>query len=220
MRIRVGTTRLNELTDFIITGVVCPKCNQVFNAYMNRTVQTSTIMFIPIANVTIQRYTICPHCGLRYIFPANMYRDIKNQPTSNILYPKCHAILYSSREEFEKYAIRSEKKVWIASLLSLFLGLFGAQNWYMGHFKRAIVSCVLDIIGIVMLLIGVMADLTDVTDTLALTYLIAIPFCANIYWGFFDMIRIITGHAKDNKGLYIMTNHQHINRLKRRNDLY
>ena len=95
--------------------------------------------------------------------------------------------------------MRSEKKVWIASLLAFFFGIFGVQNWYMGHTKRAIIACAIDLTAIIMLVafpeVPVIAPLI---------------LCVNIYWGLIDAIRILTGSAKDGKGLYILTDFQYV----------
>lgn len=95
--------------------------------------------------------------------------------------------------------MRSEKKVWVASLLAFFFGIFGVQNWYMGHTKRAIIACAIDLTAIIMIVafpeVPVIASLL---------------LCVNIYWGLIDAIRILTGSAKDVKGLYIMTDFQYL----------
>ena len=146
---RVGTIRQSTVTDFAIGGAICPKCKQPFTAQMNRTIQTATMLAVPFMKKTGERYTICPHCGLRYSFTPDMYSSLRQRPTADFLYQICSGMLLQGQEKAEKHGARSRKNAGLAAVLALLLGVFGAQNWYLGHYKRALIACILDALGLV-----------------------------------------------------------------------
>ena len=104
---RVGTIRQSTVTDFAIGGAICPKCKQPFTAQMNRTIQTATMLAVPFMKKTGERYTICPHCGLRYSFTPDMYSSLRQRPTADFLYQICSGMLLKGQEKAEKHGTRS-----------------------------------------------------------------------------------------------------------------
>lgn len=208
-----GMIRQNEVTDYVIHEAACPRCKGSFNAPMKRSVATGYILSIPFIKSTGRRYTCCPHCGIYYTFSPSVYRKIKKAPSPSLLYRECEKTLFHQRKIYERYTRPSKKKSWAAALLAFFLGLFGLQNVYMGHLKRFAINGFL-------LLAGILCFRLAFTYGEALVIPCALCLAANIYWGMIDTIRILSGHAKDSKGLFIMTRKQYKKRMKYRASLY
>lgn len=115
----------------------------------------------------------------------------------------------------------SEKSRLAALLLGIFLSGYGAHNFYLGRYKRAIVQLALTLISLAVLLKVFFVDyialaintdtMTDTeAETLALKMLGGMVFCyipliANSIWGLIEWIMIAAGSAKDGKG-HLVTN--------------
>lgn len=211
---RVGTIRQSTVTDFAIGGAICPKCKQLFTAQMNRTIQTATMLAVPFMKKTGERYTICPHCGLRYSFTPDMYSSLRQRPTADFLYQICSGMLLKEQEKAEKHGARSRKNAGLAAVLALLLGVFGAQNWYLGHYKRALIACILDALGLVCFFAALAVE-----NAQPLLFLAAGLFAFSLYWGLVDTVRILLGRAKDAEGLYVCTRRQHARWMEKKEKL-
>ena len=211
---RVGTIRQSTVTDFAIGGAICPKCKQPFTAQMNRTIQTATMLAVPFMKKTGERYTICPHCGLRYSFTPDMYSSLRQRPTADFLYQICSGMLLKGQEKAEKHSARSRKNAGLAAVLALLLGVFGAQNWYLGHYKRALIACILDALGLVCFFAALAVE-----NAQPLLFLAAGLFAFSLYWGLVDTVRILLGRAKDAEGLYVCTRRQHARWMEKKEKL-
>ena len=53
-----------------------------------------------------------------------------------------------------------------------------------------------------------------------LSFSTALLLATNIYWGIIDLIRILSGHAKDSNGAYLLTNFQYKKRLSINSELH
>lgn len=211
---RVGTIRQSTVTDFAIGGAICPKCKQPFTAQMNRTIQTATMLAVPFMKKTGERYTICPHCGLRYSFTPDMYSSLRQRPTADFLYQICSGMLLKGQEKAENHGARSRKNAGLAAVLALLLGVFGAQNWYLGHYKRALIACILDALGLVCFFAALAVE-----NAQPLLFLAAGLFAFSLYWGLVDTVRILLGRAKDAEGLYVCTRRQHARWMEKKEKL-
>ena len=96
--------------------------------------------------------------------------------------------------------------------MALFGSTFGAQNWYMGHQKRAAIGLSLTFLAMLMLTLGLASNGAAITIIIS-----ALALATNVYWGIIDFFRILSGHAKDVDGLYIMTKNQHAKKVAHRN---
>ena len=208
-----GKILQTETTDFIIPGASCPRCKGVFQASMQRSVQTGYIFSIPFMKMTVQRYTRCPHCGIIYSFSPRVYKQIKKVPSPSLLFRECGQTLLRQRKIYDRYSRPSKKKSRIAALLAFFLGVLGLQNIYMGHLKRFAINGFLVLAAILLFRLALsQGSVLIVFCTLCIT--------ANIYWGLIDTVRILSGHAKDVKGHYLMTRRQYQKRMAYRAGLY
>ena len=168
------------------------------------------MFFIPVAKVTQTRFLECQQCKAMYIITDKQYRRImRSKDSFNEANGVLLALQKKANNDAVKYAERSRKNIGIAVLLSFFFGIFGLQNWYLGHVKRALVANILFMLGcstILLLYIGI--DLG-----FAYTVIFALCLGSNFYWGIVDAVRIALGFAKDANGKYIMTEKQHRKRL-------
>lgn len=90
---------------------------------------------------------------------------------------------------------RSNKHMALAMFLSYFLGMFGAQNWYLGRKKLAWSALGITLLGYILACAGYVEwGMT----------LVIIP----VFWGMFDAVCIATGYRKDGRGNYVMTKRQ------------
>ena len=71
-----------------------------------------------------------------------------------MFYQTAYRFIEDQTEHNLKYILRSPKSCVLAAILSLFLGLFGAQNLYLGHFRRTFLALAVDIFSIVFFLIS------------------------------------------------------------------
>lgn len=212
--IRVGTIYQNEVTDAVIQNVTCPHCQSQVNAMLNRSVQTGTILFIPFIKKTVQYYSVCPHCNMKYILNKNDYNQIIRSPYRQSEWIKtCKNILEKTIVKSRNAIVRSSKSVLFASVLSLLGGFLGLQNLYMGHKKRFLINILLFMFSIITI------NVILTTSATALVVMSAIPLATNVYWGIIDFIRILSGHAKDSDGAYLLTTFQYKKRLNKLNEL-
>lgn len=203
-----GSFNAENIIDCVIPSAYCPKCGQNFDAVMSRNRVTGRILLIRIARTSVDLHTACPHCGLKYSFTSKTYKLIINSQNKTFnLNRELKAYLDRQRKLYIRYKKASEKKTYIAALLAFFLGIFGAQNWYMGHKGRGIISGLMDIFAVLMLLPIFSFSISGNLIT-ALTVIASCLIAANVYWGLIDTIRILSGCAKDGDGFYIMTKRQ------------
>jgi len=193
-------------------GVQCPNCRLTGDFMLGRKQHRWSILFIPIAQITAAYFLECQHCRAAYYISAGQYKRIKH--SNNCAYDAYNIFIElqekakdisakqaeRSREIFVKYAQRSNKKTGAAALLSFFFGIAGAQNWYLGHKKRAIAAIIIFVSGFALVLAG------------PLPFAICIAF--NVYWGIIDAVRIALGFAKDSSGKYVMTDGQYDKRRR------
>ena len=206
--IRVGTIYQKEISDAYIQSTVCPHCESVINVNLSRSVQTGTILFIPFIKKTVQYYSTCPCCNMKYIFSKQDYNQIQQSPLIGNEWNKiCNSILKKEKEKSDNSIVRSKKHVLLASVLSLFFGLFGIQNLYMGHKKRFLINISLFALSIIMFAVAIFLKIKT------LSFSTALLLATNIYWGIVDLIRILSGHAKDSNGAYLLTDFQYKKRL-------
>lgn len=77
----------------------------------------------------------------------------------------------------------SKNKV-AAALLAIFLGVYGAHNFYLGHTSKAVTQLVLTLVGM-----------------FTWIFIIGIFFLmATVIWAFIEFIMILTGSIKDSDG--------------------
>ncbi len=217
---KVGEVRQYEVKDKIIKNAICPKCRNCFDANMHSVIQAGKVYFIPISKFTVLRYIMCPHCATQYEFTKSEYElIIKSNHPQDILYDKCEGYLSGERKKSENYVSNSDKSMLIAFILSFFLGIAGAQNWYLGHVKRALVSLFLDLLSIILIIsmsiMGVDSQIASIPLAVSAVFL-----AFNAYWGIFYSIMIILGHSKDSTGKYLMSRKQYENRMKKYHSLY
>lgn len=213
--IRIGTIRQKEVNDMYIKDVTCPKCNANVSASLFRSVQTGTILFVPFIKKTVQYYTSCPCCNMKYILTKHNYNQIYN--SSDVKYDwnrMCGNILEKAIKESDEGIIRSSKNVFVASVLSLVFAMFGLQNLYMGHKKRFLINILFFVLSVVLLSICLITKIT------LFVLPVASMMAVNVYWGIIDLIRILSGHAKDSKGRYLLTNAQYKKRLAVNRELH
>lgn len=110
------------------------------------------------------------------------------QPDENGLYAICEYC--GARQEIEKkqnaltdpIVITTESKgtksKTAAGLLAIFLGTFGAHNFYLGYTTKAIIQLVLSVV-------------------FCWTYVVPMAIW---FWSMFEAIRILTGHVTDATG--------------------
>ena len=101
-----------------------------------------------------------------------------------------------------KYGIKGEKSKIVAGLLGIFLGCYGAHNFYLGKTKRAVTQLVLSVGGLILYMIGIIAFTALVTASssygLAIFFLILgivgillVPVVA--IWALIEGIMILCG---------------------------
>ena len=211
----IGRIQQNEICDGMIQNAVCPNCNNYFHAPMMRSQQTGSIFFIPFIKATVGYYTMCPHCKMTYRMSSADYKAIIHSPNAvNDLYRISQNNLVKQYEKLNRFQYRSNKKVGVAAVSALIGGLFGLQNWYMGHKKRAGIA--LGIFGLGLLAFAIFIG--SASQSFAILPTIFLAF--NMYWGLFDTVRILSGYAKDSNGCYIMTNRQYQKRIQQLNGYY
>ncbi|MBR5239286.1 MAG: hypothetical protein IKW04_01755 [Clostridia bacterium] len=204
--IRVGTVYQKEIMDMTIPNVTCPCCNSVFTANLSRSVQTATILFIPCMKKSLLYYSVCPNCGMKYILNKTDYAQILQSSLascSNEWNKICSGSFEKQIKKINNRVIRSPKSALLASVLSLIFGLLGLQNLYMGHKKRFLMNILFFILSIVMFALALVLNL------LVLCVPCALLLATNVYWGIIDLVRILSGHAKDLKGAYLLTDSQY-----------
>lgn len=212
---RIGAIRQNEICDKVIENSTCPNCGESFSAHLMRSEQKGYILFIPFIKATVRYYTYCPHCQITHNFSASDYKKLLNGSiASGELYRTCQNNITNQINKLDRFQNRSDKNIVIAVLFAFIGSVFGLQNWYMGHKKRAITALLLLCFAIVFFIISLGMDDTSIAA------LSALPIAINVYWGIFDMFRIGLGYAKDSYGNYIMSNRQFQNRLKQRQKYY
>ena len=212
---RVGTIYQKEVDDACIQNVTCPHCESTTNARMTRSVQTGTILFIPFIRITILYYTTCTKCNKQYILSKHDYNEILHVASQRDDWNRvCKCCFENEKTKSSNNIIRSPKRVPIASLLSLILGLFGVQNLYMGHKKRFLINISLLALSIIMFALGLAISAEFLAS------LCAVGVATNIYWGLIDFVRILSGHAKDSNGRYLLTNSQYKKRLSTHSQLH
>ena len=123
-------------------------------------------------------------------------------------------MLLKEQEKAEKHGARSRKNAGLAAVLALLLGVFGAQNWYLGHYKRALIACILDALGLVCFFAALAVE-----NAQPLLFLAAGLFAFSLYWGLVDTVRILLGRAKDAEGLYVCTRRQHARWMEKKEKL-
>lgn len=188
----------------------CPVCRRQGNFFMQKIRQTFYIFWIPVMRCTADYHSVCPHCGQKYSFTAKEYKTICNASESEapkMFYQTAYHFIENQTKYNAKYISRSPKSCVLAAILALFLGLFGAQNLYLGHFRRTLLALAADIVSIVFFLINLANPSLLFVSSALLTF--------NVYWGLIDAIRIATGHAKDSNALYVMTQKQYARRMSR-----
>lgn len=85
----------------------------------------------------------------------------------------------------------------VAGVLGVFLGAFGAHDWYLGNVKKAITHVCLCVGGIIMLMVGVilMSVLRDIPALNALSFCVLIAayviIVGNGIWGFIEGVVIL-----------------------------
>ena len=205
------------LTDQTVNDFVCPVCHTPGNFVMRKIRQTSRIFFIPFMRTTSDYHTVCPHCGNKFPFTAAQYKSICLSGPEQIhqqLHSAINAYVLHQKQGLSKFSERSPKNSAAAAILAFFLGVFGAQNIYLGHSGRVLISFGMDILAVLMFVICLLTKGTGM-----LLFFSAMLLAANIYWGIIDAIRIASGHAKDGSGLYVMTRKQFISRNRRLQNL-
>ena len=212
---RVGTIYLQEICDAYIQNVTCPHCECTVHAKMSRSVQTGTILFIPFIRKTVLYYTNCTSCNKKYILSKHDYNEILHSVSPCDDWNRvCKFRFENEKTNSSKSIIRSPKRVPIALFLSLILGLFGMQNLYMGHKKRFLFNISLLAFSIIMFALG----LAIPAEFWAFSC--AAGLAINVYWGLIDFVRILSGHAKDSNGRYLLTNGQYKKRLSVHSQLH
>lgn len=110
----------------------------------------------------------------------------------------------------------SKKSRLAALLLGIFLSAYGAHNFYLGRYKRAVVQLALSLIGFVVVMKSFFFNVIDmVTNVDAMTdeesaavalkmlggmMFAYIPLIVNSIWGFIEWVMIAAGVAKDGNG--------------------
>ena len=213
---RIGAIRQNEVCDKVIESTICPNCGKNFSPRLMRSEQKVYILFIPFIKASVRYYTYCPHCQITHNFSASDYKKMLNGNIANgELYRTCQNNITNQINKLDKFQNRSNKNIVIAALLAFIGSIFGLQNWYMGHKKRAMIAVFLLCFSIIFFIISL-----GMEDTSIVALLSAVPIAVNVYWGIFDMFRIGLGYAKDSYGNYIMSKRQFQNRLKERKKYY
>ncbi len=91
-----------------------------------------------------------------------------------------------------------------AALLAFFLGSFGVHSFYMGQKKKGFIQLGLTILGIVLMVVGIGAAVTDVATggtTTATTAIIGYLLVLGVsIWAFVDFIRILIGGLAPEEG--------------------
>ncbi len=210
--IRAGTIYQQEIDDAYIRNVTCPHCNFIVNAKLSRSVQTCTILFIPFIKSTVLYYSVCPCCNKKYILHRHEYNKILHSASQRDDWNRiCSCSFEKEKEKLTKGIFRSPQNPAIAAILSLLLGFCGMQNLYMGHKKRFFINISLFILAI--LLFALTLALARVIPAELLAFPFALCIATNVYWGFIDFFRILSGHAKDLSGKYLLTNRRYKKRL-------
>lgn len=169
----------------------CPQCG---NPVTNKTVQPngseSTSAGHPAAYCKncgmplTPNITVCPKCNFSVGSGTNYCQNCGNpvDPQARI----CVKCGYDLKKA--PYFIRQKSKV-IAGILGILLGGFGAHNFYLGYYDKAIVQLILTVVGIFL------------TCFVIGTFLIA---GASI-WGLVEGIMILTGQiSTDSQGVPLM----------------
>ena len=205
MIVPIGTSH-RVMRELSLQGFVCPNCSQTMGLVLGKTIDKVTVFFIPIVYVTTP-FIECPRCSKKYNIKKDLYKGIKSGTVAFDSVQSSLMQMYEADQQYQwrlneaakaraiEYSKRSRKKVWIAALLSFFFGIVGAQNWYLGHKKRALAAIIIFIAGFATIFLG--------------PFIAAACWGFNVYWGFGDAIRIAIGRAKDSDGMYVMTNGQY-----------
>lgn len=208
---RVGI-RNREIEERRVTAV-CPRCGQSGEFSMRRIVQTFTVLWIPCMKNTAERFTVCPHCGFRYRFNAGSYQRICGSAQAGSAFQEAaEELLRGQTNAFGKYQNRSEKSWGCSAALAFFLGVLGAQHWYLGHARRAFASAALVVLTLLLFICAVLLPGEGAMPVLVLG---AMAAAFNVYWGLVDAVRILTGHARDGEGAYVMSDRQYKERMRR-----
>lgn len=203
------------LTDRILHNMTCPVCHISTDFPLLKSRQTARIFWIPFMRYTSSYRTQCPHCGNTFMLTSRQYKDLcKASPDQlpQLFDTSTGQYVFQKKQTLSKYTLRSSKSLPAAGLLALFFGLFGVQNFYLGHIRRALISILIDLAAILFFTISI-AGASAGMDIPALAVIASILFSVNIYWGIVDFFRILTGHAKDGEGLFVMTKKQYERRL-------
>lgn len=197
-------------TDRVADHVNCPVCNRPYPFVMRRIQQTAKIFWIPFLKYSSQQHAQCLCCGTRFALRPGEYRAILRADEDQacfLLEKAAAAVLYRKQQIHNIYAEKSEKNVLIAAFLAFFLSILGAQNLYLGHFRRAGAAIAMTVVSILSVLLMI------VTHEEVFVFIGTIPLCVNVYWGIIDAVRILAGMAKDGKGRYLMTTSQYRRRV-------
>lgn len=193
-----------KISDKHLPNMLCPVCQSQGDFFMQKIRQTFYIFWIPIMRHTADYHSVCPCCGQKYSFTEKEYRAICNASeyeAPKMFYQTAYSFIEDQNKRNSKYIQRSPKSCVVAAILSLFLGLFGAQNLYLGHFRRTILALAVDIVSIMFFLVSL--------SNPAFLFVSVALLAFNVYWGLGDAIRIAAGRAKDRNGLYVMTQRQY-----------
>jgi len=206
----MGQKKVGELA---ISGMYCPYCGSNADVILGKTIDSITIFFIPMIRWAIP-FLECQRCNKNYQIKKDMYKGIKLGTVApgdvQVLLRHMHeddmrfqqqaaaSASRSARETAIKYSQKSDKKIWVAALLSFFLGVVGAQNWYLRHWKRAILATAIFALGWATMFL--------------IPYIFIYGLTFTSLWGIVDAVRIATGHATDSNGSYVMTKKQHAKR--------
>ena len=210
---RVGTIRQSTVTDFAIGGAICPKCKQPFTAQMNRTIQTATMLAVPFMKKTGERYTICPHCGCGIPLRRTCILPCGSGPPQIFCTKSAAGCFSRGRKSGEARRALPQKRGTRRGACASARRLRRA-DWYLGHYKRALIACILDALGLVCFFAALAVE-----NAQPLLFLAAGLFAFSLYWGLVDTVRILLGRAKDAEGLYVCTRRQHARWMEKKEKL-
>lgn len=193
-----------QISDRHFSDMPCPVCQSKANFSMQKIRQTFYIFWIPMMRHTGDYHSVCPCCGQKYHFTAKEYKSIcsaSEYEAPELFYQTAYRFIENQKKYHSNFIHRSPKSCIAAAILSLFLGLFGAQNLYLGHFRRVLSALLADLAAILFFLLSLINP--------AFLAVSAVLLAFNVYWGLGDAIRIAAGRAKDSDGLYVMTQKQY-----------
>lgn len=161
---------------------------------------------------------ICRHCGLEYKTDEAVMCPRCQAPKgkgSNFC-PFCGTQVTAEQKvcmncgvEMETYGSVSAKSKVVAGLLGIFLGRYGAHNFYLGYYKKAVAQLCLTILGYIVYIVSVVsfaASVDFVPDSELIGSVLGMLGCLIILcgvglWAFIESILIFCGKIhKDGKG--------------------